>query len=70
MPLKTPPGIPTHDLMAHPPESTPPHRSPARPRGGDRGVRGLSLTDFMRNDPGYIAAKLDRDQWFAGLKFG
>lgn len=51
--------------MAHPPEPTSPHRSPARPRGGDHHVRGLSLTDFMRNDPGYIAAKLDRDQWFA-----
>lgn len=56
--------------MAHPPKPMSPHRSPTRPRGGNQGVRGLSLTDFMRNDPGYTAAAIDRDRWFALLTLG
>ncbi len=47
-----------------------PHQSPARQRGGDHGVRGLSLTDFMRNDPDYIAAASARDRWFALVTLG
>jgi hypothetical protein len=36
----------------------------------DHGAHGQSLTDFMRNDPGYSAAALDRDRWFALLTLG